>query len=197
MKTRKMWTVFTLVSIFALIITACAAPEPEVIEVEKTVIVEVEKEVEEVAARDPLRVALLMGGPVSDASWSANAYKGLMRLRDNYGADVAYSENERDLGNIADYEQYIEALASVFAQIAQLLRPGKHATVVLQNIRTREGVMAPLAWEVALRMREHFRLMQETIWCQDKKRLGCWGYPTTFVSNVHHHYCLTFQKHRE
>jgi DNA modification methylase len=119
------------------------------------------------------------------------------RRRAAAGLDVAYSEDERDLGNVADYDEYIEALVAVLAQTAQLLRPGRYATIVLQNIRTREGVMAPLAWEVALKLRKHFRLMQETIWCQDKKRLGCWGYPTTFVSNVHHHYCLTFQKHRE
>jgi hypothetical protein len=56
--------------------------------------------------------------------------------------------------------------------------------------------MAPLAWDVARRLRRVWRLRQETIWCQNNKRLGCWGYPTTFVSNVHHHYCLTFQKDR-
>ena len=34
----------------------------------------------------------------------------------------------------------------------------------------------------------------EKIWCQDNKKLGIWGYPSEFVSNVHHHYCLIFKK---
>jgi hypothetical protein len=27
--------------------------------------------------------------------------------------------------------------------------------------------------------------------------LGIWGYPFTYVSNVHHHYCLIFEKDEE
>ncbi len=118
------------------------------------------------------------------------------KRRARAGLDTVYSQDDRDLGNISDYEQYIEALAAIFAQVDDTLRPGKYATIVMQNVRTPRGEMAPLAWEVARRLRAFWRLRQETIWCQDNKRLGCWGYPTTFVSNVHHHYCLTFQKDR-
>jgi DNA modification methylase len=113
------------------------------------------------------------------------------------GLDVAYSEDERDLGNIGEYEAYLEALAAILKQAAERLKPGKYATVIVQNIRTPDGDMAPLAWDVAARLREFLQLKQETVWCQDKKRLGCWGWPTTYVSNVHHHYCLHFQKAME
>jgi hypothetical protein len=34
----------------------------------------------------------------------------------------------------------------------------------------------------------------ERIWCQDSKKLGIWGYPTVFVPNYHHHYCLIFRR---
>lgn len=113
------------------------------------------------------------------------------------GLDLSYSDDTHDLGNIEGYEAYVEALANVFEQVAELLKPGKYATVIVQNIRTAEGTMAPLAWDIARRVGEVLQLVQETVWCQDKKRLGCWGYPTTFVSNVHHHYCLTFRKPRD
>jgi DNA modification methylase len=112
------------------------------------------------------------------------------------GLARTYSDDPRDLGNIGDYEAYIDALVHVFQQVADLLKSGAYVTVIAQNLRTSGGEMAPLGWEVALRLRKFLRLMQETIWCQDNKRLGCWGYPTTYVSNVHHHYCLTFQKAR-
>jgi len=118
------------------------------------------------------------------------------RERAESGLDCVYSRDERDVGNIDGYDEYIEALGIVFAQVDQVLRPGRYATVVMQNVRTPGGEMAPLAWDVARRLRSFWRLRQETIWCQNSKRLGCWGYPRTFVSNVHHHYCLTFQKDR-
>jgi len=116
------------------------------------------------------------------------------KRRAKSGLDLAYSDDERDLGNIGDYEAYLEALAGVLEQAAGLLRPGKYATVIAQNIRIPDGEMAPLAWDIAARLRRFLQLKQETIWCQDKKRLGCWGWPTSYVSNVHHHYCLHFRK---
>ncbi len=36
------------------------------------------------------RVALLTPGPVSDQSWNAGAYEGLMRIRDSLGAEVSH-----------------------------------------------------------------------------------------------------------
>ncbi len=118
------------------------------------------------------------------------------RERAKKGLARTYSDDPRDLGNISDYEAYVDALANVFEQVAGILKPHAYVTVIVQNLRTPGGEMAPLAWDIALRLRKFLRLMQETIWCQDNKRLGCWGYPTTFVSNVHHHYCLTLQKQR-
>ena len=59
---------------------------------------------------------------------------------------------------------------------------------------TKDKEMKPLAWDLAKRLNEKFILKQERIWCQDNKTLGIWGYPTVYISNVHHHYCLVFQK---
>ncbi|MBM3270838.1 MAG: hypothetical protein FJZ01_24670 [Candidatus Sericytochromatia bacterium] len=110
------------------------------------------------------------------------------------GLDTDYGADPRDLGGVASYEDYLAELASIFGAVESILRPGGYLTVVLQNVRVAGGEMVPLAWDVAARLRETYLLQQETIWCQNQKRLGCWGYPSTFVSNVHHHYCLTFRK---
>ena len=69
-----------------------------------------------------------------------------------------------------------------------------YLVVVVQNMRDIDGEMKPIAWDLARRISQTYALKQEMIWCQDNKRLGCWGFPTTYVSNVHHHYCLVFQK---
>ena len=116
------------------------------------------------------------------------------KARAESGLDCVYSEDSRDLGNMEGYEAYVEALGEVLTSAAELLRPGAYATVIAQNVRTPDGEMAPLAWDLASRLRRSLALKQETLWCQDKKRLACWGYPAEYVSNVHHHYCLHFRK---
>lgn len=47
------------------------------------------------------RVALLTPGPVSDQSWNAGAYRGLMRIRDSLGARVSHIQTKTP----ADFEE--------------------------------------------------------------------------------------------
>ncbi len=121
----------------------------------------------------------------NDTSHKERAEKGLR---------IVYSQKSTDLGNIENYHEYVEAIGMIFDDIEILLKPGAYLTVVAQNMRDVDGRLRPIAWDLARRLSKTYELRQEQIWCQDNKRLGCWGYPTTYVSNVHHHYCLIFQK---
>ncbi|RDE11636.1 MAG: hypothetical protein C4K48_11320 [Candidatus Thorarchaeota archaeon] len=116
------------------------------------------------------------------------------RARGRRGLKQYYSDSEKDLGNITSYYEYIEALGSLFSGLRPLLRNKAYLTIVVQNMRNVDGLLKPIAWDLARRVSDDYDLRQEMIWCQDNKKLGCWGYPTTYVSNVHHHYCLIFQK---
>lgn len=113
--------------------------------------------------------------------------------RKRKGLKQFYSDMESDLGNIQNYEDYIERLALLLGGVKTILRDDAYLAIIVQNMRDTDGVMRPIAWDLAKRMSEDYKLQQEMIWCQDNKKLGCWGYPTTYVSNVHHHYCLIFQ----
>ena len=115
------------------------------------------------------------------------------KQRAQAGLDTHYSENERDLGNIEDYEESIEALGRVFDQCSELLKPDRYMVVVVQNQRIADGYVVPLAWDLARRISASFSFQGERIWCQDSKQLGIWGYPKVFVPNYHHHYCLIFR----
>jgi len=110
------------------------------------------------------------------------------------GLDVKYSDNKNDLGNIKDYNEFLLKLSSVFDQCYQILRSGGYMVVVLQNLRTRDGHMCTLAWDIAKELDKKFNFVGEQLWLQDNKQLGIWGYPSAFVSNIHHHYCLVFYK---
>jgi hypothetical protein len=125
---------------------------------------------------------------------SRGGVESTQKKRVKEGYDETYSQDPRDLGNIDDYDQYVQELANIFLELNPILEDGAHLVIILQNCRPKDGVMRPLAWDVAKALSQTFTLRQEFIWLQDQKFLGIWGYPTTYVSNVHHHYCLVLQK---
>jgi DNA modification methylase len=116
------------------------------------------------------------------------------KRRADEGLDTDYGEDPGDLGNISDYDEFIEALGAVFDRCARLLRPSRYLVCVVQNCRTPEREVKPLAWDLARRISRTLSFQGERIWCQDSKRLGIWGFPKVFVPNYHHHYCLVFQR---
>ncbi|MEM2146871.1 MAG: DNA methyltransferase [Candidatus Jordarchaeaceae archaeon] len=123
--------------------------------------------------------------------------KSVAHIRKELGLDIYYSDIPEDIGNIAEYSEYLNALYKVFEQVYHVLRNNRYLVVIIQNIRTEEGEMIPVAWDLAKKLSTLYVLKQERIWCQNNKMLGIWGYPFTYVSNVHHHYCLIFEKDEE
>jgi basic membrane protein A and related proteins len=53
-----------------------------------------------------LRVALLTPGPISDQSWNAGAYQGLMRIRDSLGAEVSHIHTKTPAEFEENFRQY-------------------------------------------------------------------------------------------
>ncbi|MFX0053395.1 MAG: DNA methyltransferase [Promethearchaeota archaeon] len=114
--------------------------------------------------------------------------------RGEKGLKQHYSSSSSDLGNIESYDEYLENVGIVIDAVYPYLRNGAYMTVIVQNMRDEGNLFRPIAWDLARRFSEVYELRQEQVWCQDNKRLGCWGFPSTYVSNVHHHYCLILQK---
>lgn len=107
--------------------------------------------------------------------------------------DTYYSDDPADLGNISDYEQFLTELVNIYAKVGEKMRSGAYMTIVVKNVKKGTKVY-PLAWELALRLREFFDLRDEKIWCQDNQKLAPYGLGRTWVSNTMHHYCLIFRK---
>ena len=125
---------------------------------------------------------------------SRGGVESAQKIRAKKGLDTHYSDAGDDIGNIQEYDEYIESLGQVFDACARLLRPNKYLVCVAQNCRTPDREVKPLAWDLARRISQTLSFQGERIWCQDSKRLGIWGFPSVFVPNYHHHYCLIFQK---
>jgi DNA modification methylase len=106
--------------------------------------------------------------------------------------DVYYSDHPDDLGNLDDYEQFLERLTGIYAQLKPLLRPRAYLTIIVKNVK-KGGLIYPLAWDLARQLAQVYTLKDEKIWCQDDIRLAPYGLGNAWVSNTFHHYCLQFR----
>ena len=113
--------------------------------------------------------------------------------RTKNGLDVNYSEHNEDLGNVENYEVFLERVAKIYFDIYDLLKNGGYLVVIVKNVK-KEGTMYPLAWDLAKILSKKYQLKDEKIWIQDKVGLAPYGYPAAWASNILHHYCLIFQK---
>ena len=112
------------------------------------------------------------------------------------GLDVFYSDDPRDLGNVAEYEQFVEQLARLYEALYPALKERAYLTVIVKNVK-KGGQVYPLAWDLARRLSRTYTLKDERLWCQDNQRLAPYGLGNAWVSNTFHHYCLQFRKEAE
>lgn len=127
--------------------------------------------------------------------WNMLHAKGAQTQRErrqDSDLDVVYSDDERDLGNIADYDAFLQRLVSIYSDLAAVLRPRAYLTIIVKNVK-KGGRIYPLAWDLARELSSVFTLKDERIWCQDNIRLAPYGMGNAWVSNTFHHYCLQFR----
>jgi len=106
--------------------------------------------------------------------------------------DVFYSDDPDDLGNLADYDQFLERLAGIYIVLQPFIKTGAYLTIIVKNVK-KGGKLYPLAWDLARILAQTYTLKDEKIWCQDDIRLAPYGMGNAWVSNTFHHYCLQFR----
>ena len=145
---------------------------------------------------------LEFGLPPIDYCITSPPYWDMLRMRgadtqkarrESEDLDVYYSDDPRDIGNIENYEQFLETLVSIYRKVYQLLRSRAYMTVIVKNVK-KGGKMYPLAWDIGKELGKFFILKDEKIWCQDNQKLFPYALGSSWVSNTFHHYCLNFQK---
>lgn len=106
--------------------------------------------------------------------------------------DVIYSDNPADLGNIDNYDEFLDRLTQTYVAMQPYLKPRAYLTIIVKNVK-KGGTIYPLAWDLAGRLRRIYKLKDEKIWVQDNQRLAPYGLGNAWVSNTFHHYCLQFR----
>lgn len=109
--------------------------------------------------------------------------------------DIKYSEDEDDLANIPEYGDFIEKLVSFFNDCAHALKDNKYLVIIVSDFRKKEKYHifhADLA--NALESMGNFQLKGIRILYQRHKSIFPYGYPFSFVPNMHHQNVLILQK---
>jgi len=114
------------------------------------------------------------------------------KRRDSDELDVHYSDDPNDMGNISDYEEFLEKLVSIYKELKPLLREKAYLTIIVKNVK-KGGKIYPLAWDIGRELGKTFTLKDEKIWLQDNQPLAPYGMGSAWVSNTFHHYCLQFR----
>lgn len=122
------------------------------------------------------------------------------RERADQNLALTYSEDDGDLGNIADYEAFLDELATVFHECGRVLKPKAYMAIIVADFRHRSRFYAFHA-DLLRRLDqadvgpEHrLRLQGIKVLIQNHKSLKPYGYPFAYVENIHHHHVLILQK---
>ncbi len=127
-----------------------------------------------------------------------------------YWNKAQYSENSNDLGNIDEYEQFIDSMHVFFEECLRILKPGRRLCIVTANVHqdTEYGLQRfPLASDYNVLARKiGFLLVGEVIWSKantggkwgsygaQRPIFGSYPYPPNFCFKDLHEYILIYRK---
>jgi len=126
--------------------------------------------------------------------WSVLHNRGSEYQRGRRQRDLptVYSTESRDIGNMQDYDEFLDAVCGIFSGVGDMLDEHGLLTVVVKNLK-RKHVMYTLAWDLAFRLcgpGGDYDYVGSTLWCQDDVGIKPFAVGTHWVSNILHHYCL-------
>lgn len=123
------------------------------------------------------------------------------KTRVNNNLATNYSNSENDLGNIKDYSTFLDILVNnVFLECARILRSKKYMALVVSDFRDKSSFIS-FHSDLIQKMNNAkikdggvLKLQGIKILLQNHKSLLPYGYPFSYVENIHHQYILIFQK---
>lgn len=110
------------------------------------------------------------------------------------GLVTDYGEDERDLGRIENYEEFLRELSSILGECGRTLKRGKYMCVIVSDFRDKSKYimfhadLARVLEPCGLEMRGLKVLYQR------HKKVFPYGYPYSYVPNIHNQYILILQK---
>jgi excisionase family DNA binding protein len=112
-----------------------------------------------------------------------------------------YSEDDRDLGNIQNYQEFLEILVEdIFLECGRLLKPDKYMSIIVSDFRHKSEFISfhsDLIQHLNKKRIDNdyiLTLQGVKALIQNHKPLLPYGYPFAYVENIHHQHILIFRK---
>ena len=129
-------------------------------------------------------------------------YWGILKKQDHKvrqerlskGLPTDYGNDSRDLGQIETYEEFLRELTLIFNMCKRVLKCGKFMAIVVSDFRDKSRYVmfhSDLAQELE---KIGFEIRGLKILFQRHKKVYPYGYPYSYVPNIHHQYILIVQK---
>ncbi len=107
--------------------------------------------------------------------------------------DTKYSNLKKDLGNIDDYQEFLDVLSGFFNDCSRVLKPQKYICIVISDFRNKDKYYM-FHSDLAQKLEQgNFMLKGITVLYQRHKKIFPYGYPYSYVPNIHHQYILILQ----
>lgn len=120
----------------------------------------------------------------------------MSRTADNK-AKRNYSASSKDIGNISEYEDFLQELKKIYTKVYKVLKPNKRCCAVVMDIRKKDKFF-PLHEDQTRIMKEiGFELEEYVIWDRQKEynNMKTLGYPYVFRFNkVHEFICIYWKR---
>lgn len=110
--------------------------------------------------------------------------------------NISYSNDKDDIGNIPDYDEFLDLLEQIFKEVHRTLKSDKYCIINVMDIRKKDKFY-PFHSDLAERMKKIGFIYDDIIiWDrqQDYNNMRPLGYPYRFRINKVHEYLLIFLK---
>lgn len=112
-----------------------------------------------------------------------------------------YSDDNKDLGNVEDYNEFLDILVNnIFMECARIIKNKKYMAIVVSDFRDKSNFIS-FHSDLIQKMNNSpissgglLKLQGVKILIQNHKSLLPYGYPFAYVENIHHQYVLIFRK---
>lgn len=113
--------------------------------------------------------------------------------RENKGLDTKYSEDKRDLGNIEKYEDFLDKLQKIFEKCIRVLKNDSYMAIVVSDFREKSKYIMFHA-DLAYKLQDlGYEIKGMKVLYQRHKRIFPYGYPYSYVPNIHHQNIIIVQ----
>lgn len=148
-----------------------------------------------------LNLSRIVGQETADLCVTSPPYWDVLNMKRSADrkATVNYSNSPEDIGNINDYDTFLNQLTSAFSEVDTVLKRGAYCAIVVMDIR-KGGNFYPFHSDVSrIMMSLNYQMKDVIIWDRQREynNMRPLGYPYSFIINKVHEYILLFRKGKE